>query len=90
MLVGATLLVALMNATRLLAPSGWLYLSGQITAGELLQRQFTTWEEVRLWINENVSATARVLFTGEEGRLCARAHSSHRHQDGRVQSVPRA
>ena len=68
-LLAAVVAMALLTAGLHLVPDGWRRVTGQMTRTAFLARQFTTWERVRSWVNANVPASGRILFTGEERRL---------------------
>ena len=63
-------LVALAGAgARHLAPHGWLHLTGQIGEEEFIARRYTTFEEVRRWINRELPAAARINMSREDRQL---------------------
>jgi len=61
--------VALFLGIRWLAPSGYLYLLGQSSREDVLKAQFSSWEEMRNWVNRSVPAGGKLLLSGEERRL---------------------
>jgi len=68
--VGAySLVLALLCAAWPLAPSGYLCLLGQYSAGNLLHERFSSWEDMRLWANGSVPWSGKLLLSGEERRL---------------------
>ena len=61
--------LALLAVTWSLAPSGFLYLLGQSSSGEVLKGRFTSWEDMRGWVNRTIPASGKLLLSGEERRL---------------------
>ena len=68
-LVAFSLAVAVVVGARQIGPAGLVFLLGQSTRESLLASRYSTWEDMRLWVNGNVPAGGRILFNGEERRL---------------------
>lgn len=66
----ATVAVILAGAgARMLCPHGGLYLAGQLSDEEFIEKRYTTFEEVRRWVNRKLPATARINMSGEDRQL---------------------
>ena len=66
------LLSAGMEWERLAGRDSFRFLSGQQGREERLADRYTTWWDAVQWLNRNVQARGKVLFTGEERRLWIR------------------
>ena len=53
----------------LVSPAGLSFLLGKSSRERVLEARYSTWEDMRLWVNRHVPLRGRVLFNGEERRL---------------------
>jgi len=68
-LAGLAATLALLGAARFASPTGWLVPLGQVSAADFQRARFSIWDDARTWINSNLTASARIRFTGEERRV---------------------
>lgn len=58
-----------LKITTSLTPAAWLHLLGQRSQTNYMKQHYSTWNHVRLWINEHLSSHDRVLLSGDARRL---------------------
>lgn len=68
-LAGVACAGALFMSGQFIENGGLRYLAGQISRDAYLRDVFSTWDEVRVWVNTNTPPNAKLWYAGEQRRL---------------------